>query len=300
MSIFDRVKTLFTRKNQSGGLTNSDLTVEQLRQYAQSSGDYGIMSLYGVAGAGGLRNEAVTFAIYFRVVTLISSLMAQLITGGTLRIVDRDGNIDKSGRSNRILDLLQYSPDGRTPAYQFIEDMALDYLIDGNALRSIQRVMGRVNALQRLDSYSALIDYASDGSAVYKAYDAYDFQRGKYNMHSELDVIHARWGLLTRFNHSGGNRALFSTPPVVLMRPALSIGLESDRYILDWYKTDSPKANVGISIQKPITPQQAEEFYTHFKRSAQSRAPMLFGEGASFTNLNNTCLLYTSPSPRDS
>ncbi len=288
MGLISRVKNWIAPQQQSSGeFQQSGLTVAQLKEYAATTGDLDVFNFYGVGGYG-FRNQAVTFAVFYRVVTLLSSVMAQLITCGNLRIINPRGEIDKSRMAQNILGLLQHSPDGVTPAFQFIEDAALDYLIDGNALLAVQRAMGRLALLKRLESSTALLDYDHEYNAIYRAYDAYDYQRERYNLYSDLDVIHARWGLVTKVYGASGNRARFASAPVALMRPAVSIGLESDRYILDWYKTDSPKANVGISIQKSLTAEQKEQFYTQFQRAAKTRAPLLMGEGASFTNLNNT------------
>ena len=284
MGVFERVKKVFAPKNE---LVQSDLRISEVVSYVNSTGDVSLYNLYGVGT--GLRDQAVHFAVFFRVVNLLSSMIAQLITSGSLRIVNAEGEIDEGSNTKMLLDLLQNSPDGETPAFSFFEDLAVDYLIDGNSLLSINRAGNKVSSLRRLEGPSSQIDYTSENRIVYKAHDAYatDKTEGDYLTFADMDVIHARWPLLTNIN-AVGHRSRFASPPVGLMRPALSIGLESDKYILDWYKTDSPKSNVGISIQKGISPKQLEEFYTQFERAAKSRAPLLFGEGARFTNLNNS------------
>ena len=288
MGLFTKIKEAITPKSQYGDLTSSNLSVAELRDYVSSTGDVGRLNLYGVGGYGGVRNQALTFAAYFRVVTLLSSLMAQLITSGSLRVHNTQGKIDNGIRSRRLLDLLQHSPDGVTPSFQFIEDLAIDYLMEGNALLSVERAMGRVSALHRLQSHSALLEYDSDGMAVYQAHRAYDYRGGTWKMYADADILHARWPLLFRQTSSSGNRARFAREPVLLMRPAIQIGLESDRFIQDWYKLDSPKSNVGISFKHKLKPEQLEQIRTQIERASTGRAPLIMADGATFTPLNNS------------
>ena len=102
MSLISKIRERIFPKNEvSEGFTSSDLSLRQVLDYAENTGDYGVFNIYGVGGRHSLRNQAVTFAVYFRVITLLSSLIAQLITSGSLRIVNRNGDIDNSQRSRR-------------------------------------------------------------------------------------------------------------------------------------------------------------------------------------------------------
>ncbi len=285
MKFVDKVKKVFGSRKEVD-LTQSALSPSQAIEYINATGNNDFLDFYGI-GTG--HNAAIHFAVFFRIINLLSSVIAQLMTTGGLKIVNKDGEIDKSKGSMDLLELLQHTPDGETPAFQFISDLAADYLIDGNALLSIQRVGSRVSSLRRLESFSAQIEPTNSTKIVYKAHDAYATEKteGDFETFADIDIIHPRWCFLG-MSRQGINRSRFAPSPVKLMRPALSIGLESDKYILDWYKTDSPKSNVGISIQKPLQSKQLDEFHTQFEKAAKSRAPLLFGEGATFTNLNNS------------
>ena len=285
MKLLDKIKQI-TRPKVKNQLVSSQVTPRQLIEYSQGTGNLDVFNFYGVGTSGALRNQAIHFAAFLRVVSLLSSAIAQLLTTGSLRVINDKGEIDTSRSTVNLLGLMQHSPDGITPAFSFIEDLALDYLIEGNSLMAVERVLGRVSRLRRLNSYSAWVESTDTGGIIYKATDAYDFLQTEYKTYADLEIIHSRWGLVNRTTASS-QRVRFAPAPIVLMRPALAIGQESDKYILDWYKTDSPRANFGISLQKPLDDAQKEQFYTQFSRAAKSRAPLLFGEGATFTNLNN-------------
>ena len=286
--MLERLKKIFT-KDTPQPYTKSELEISQLLNYVQNTGDKSLIGMYGVTAQGAIRNESVHFAVFFRVITLLSSVIAQLITNGHLRVLDRQGEVVDTTSARNVLDLLQYSPDGVIPASQFIEDIACDYLIDGNALIAIDRTMGDVTSLKRLESSTAYIDLTSDKQdLVYRAHDGYNrMAESPFEAYASFNIIHCRWPLLIS-GSSVGHRAYFATAPVALMRPAMAIGLESDKYILDWYKTDSPKSNVGISFEDSLQPEQLEQLRSQLDSGARSRAPLLIGNNAKFTNLNNT------------
>jgi len=288
VGLFERMKSVVTPRSEVTSEPSS-ASINQLLDYISSTGDTGLLDLYGVStGTGAMRDKAVTFSVFFRIVNLLSSVMAQLMTSGSLRVIDPNGSIDKSRSTRTLLELLQHSPDDVTPAYQFIEDLACDYLIDGNALLHCSKMGNKTLGLYRLEPNGAGIDFNMEGDGTYRAHRAYDTTMQDYEEFPESEIVHMRWPLLSSTSRYSSYRSRFASPPVILMRPSLRIGLESDKYILDWYKTDSPKANVGISLRKDLKPEQIKQFRSIFVETAKSRAPLIMGQDAKFTNLANT------------
>ena len=271
------------------GWVPADATISQLLDYIGSGGDTNFLGLYGI-GPFGIRNASVSFPTYFRAVTLISSMIAQVITSGSLRIMDLDRRVVKNATSRRILQMFTYSLDGETPAYTWVEDWVIEYLIDGNALAEIVRgPRGSLNGLRHLSSHDADIIRASNGDKVYRARYAMQDKSTDKNYFSARNLAHIRWPRVLRTT-GGRNREGFATAPVSLMRVALEIGLEGDRYVRDWYKAGggAHRSNIGISMRQTLTPEHIEQFQKLFSQSTTSRAPLLMGGGASFTNLTQT------------
>ena len=79
------------------------------------SGDNWPLDFYSF-GLGVSRNSAVTYAPLFRTVTLVAGVVAQLIAGGNLSVVDPDGRRRTGRRVDRVLELLTWSPDGADTA----------------------------------------------------------------------------------------------------------------------------------------------------------------------------------------
>ena len=272
------------------GWVPADATISQLLDYIGSGGDTNFLGMYGV-GPFGIRNASVSFPTFFRAVTLLSSMIAQVLTSGSLRIMDIDGRVVKNATSRRILQLFAHSLDNETASFTWVEDWVIEYLIDGNALAEIARgPRGSLAGLRRLSSYDADIIRATNGDRVYRARYADEERSAGKAYFSDRNLVHVRWPRVIR--PTGGKRAreAFAAAPVNLMRVALEIGLEGDRYVRDWYKAGggAHRSNIGISMRQTLSPDHVEQFQKLFAQSTTSRAPLLMGGGASFTNLTQT------------
>ena len=121
-------------ESSGGRYVPAGTTWSQILDYASGTGDAWPLDFYR-AGVPIGRDVAVSYATLNRCVTLIAGTVAQLVAGGTLRVVDADGRRRTSRQAERVLDLLSGSPDGgTTPSSSFIEDVVADYCLDGNAL----------------------------------------------------------------------------------------------------------------------------------------------------------------------
>ena len=274
-------------QGEGGYWVPADTTWAQILDYVGNSGDNSPFGIYGV-GVGGSRNSALSYATLFRCVTLLSSMAAQAITQGSLRVVDNDGRTSKTPDAVRAIDVFQDFPDGVTPAYQWVEDWASDYLIDGNALAEIRRTRSRrLEAVYRFSSWDANTVPTSDGDFVY---------RGKYadrldetlNYVSRRDMAHSRWPRLLRQTSSASvNRFNFAASPVAVMRPALQIGLAGDKFIREWYETGGAhRSQLAISLRERLTSEQRDDLRTYLRQYSTSREPLVMGGGAQFTPLH--------------
>ena len=89
-------------------LVPSALSNKEVWHTILQGGGLGNLYSFGIAGT---RDQAVQFAALYRCITLISSLGAELITGGSLRIVDRaTGSVVNMPRHQEILNLLSTMP----------------------------------------------------------------------------------------------------------------------------------------------------------------------------------------------
>ena len=271
------------------GWVPADATISQLLDYIGSGGDTNFLGLYGV-GTFGIRNASVSFPTFFRAVTLLSSMIAQITTSGSLRIMDIDGRVVKNATSRRVLQLFSHSLDNETAAYNWVEDWSIEYLIDGNALAEIVRgPRGSLAGLRHLTSYDADVIRASDGDRVYRARYADQDRLANKTYFAARNLVHVRWPRVLRMS-GGRNREGFASAPVNLMRVALEIGLEGDRYVREWYKAGggAHSSNIGISLKQSLTPEHVEQFQKLFAQTTATRAPLLMGGGAGFTNLTQT------------
>ena len=287
MSFFSRIKYAFGIGDIP--MEQSALTPSQVYGYYQSTGDASIYDIYG-AGDTGFRNRALSLSTLFRAVTVTSSVLAQLLKNrSALQVVDEEDNVIKGDSEvDNVLGLLRRSPDGILSSRLWLEDFVAEYLLDGNAIFSINRVGNKIVSLEHLLGHSAELDYTRRGDQVYHAHYFYPRGRTSYKTVPGANVSHCRWPILARRMDGSSNRAEFANSPVALMRPAISIGLESDKYILEWYKNDVPKSNLGISVPGKLEVQQMKDWREALAENVARRAPLIFGQNARFTNLGNS------------
>ena len=164
--------------------------------------------------AGGYRNQFMRYPPLFSTVTFISSIVAQLCEGVTVR--NREDNIVENERTMAILRMIAHSPDnGITPSYQFIQDCMLDYLLDGNAI--IVPVMERGRIPVMLERYRPNGAYTYDpgdgGPLIYQIQKALSRQGTQYQVQANR-VIHARWGHTESDRVGAGHRQWFAVKPI--------------------------------------------------------------------------------------
>ena len=220
-----------------GPLVPAGTTIGQILDYVGGSGDNWPLDFYSF-GLGVSRNSAVTYASLFRTVTLVAGVVAQLIAGGNLSVVDPDGRrrtgrrvgprdgdahlvarrwrhagvFDDRGRAVRLPARWQTRCWCRCSMRKATPSAC------GGCCRGIRTsreasLAGRCNRVTPVDSQGSVTEY-----------------------HASRDVLHVRWPRLLRYGRSRSTREGFAIAPVVAMRPALSIGLHGDRYIQSWFQ----------------------------------------------------------------
>ena len=260
-----------------GRLVPAGTTISQILDYVGGSGDNWPLDFYSF-GVGVSRNSAVTYAALYRTVTLVAGVVAQLIAGGSLSVIDPDGRRRSGRRVDRVLELLTWSPDGGdTSASQMIEDAMCDYLLDGNALLvpSLDS-QGYPTGMRRMLPWDSDITVGKSGGRMYRV-SPVDSPATEY--HASRDVLHVRWPHVLRYGRSRSTREGFAVAPVVAMRPALSIGLHGDRYIQRWFQRGAQgKLHVDHDIpegtQRP-TPEQLGELRDWVHSSVGSQKPLV-------------------------
>ena len=260
-----------------GRLVPAGTTIGQILDYVGGSGDNWPLDFYSF-GVGVSRNSAVTYAALYRTVTLVAGVVAQLIAGGSLSVIDPDGRRRSGRRVDRVLELLTWSPDGGdTSASQMIEDAMCDYLLDGNALLvpSLDS-QGYPTGMRRMLPWDSDITVGKSGGRMYRV-SPVDSPVTEY--HASRDVLHVRWPHVLRYGRSRSTREGFAVAPVVAMRPALSIGLHGDRYIQSWFQRGAQgKLHIDHAIpegtQRP-TPAQIAELRDAVHSSVSTQKPLV-------------------------
>ena len=266
----------------------SDVTIGQILD-AVSGGAYPDLYQYGVSGNfGDVRNASMNFPAYFRVITLISGIVSELLSNGSLRIYDREGNLVKNESARRVLNLFEHSPDSMTPAQTWIEDWCIDYLVEGNALCEVIRGQrNRVVGLSRLSVWDANTVETTDGGIVYRVRRVGHTLTNEFTEIADMNIMHARWPRVLRYSaSSSSNRWNFAAAPVRLMRPALEIGLAGDRYIKEWFE-GSNKSSIGIALKDRQAMKSLPAIVKAISEASKNRKPLVVPTEATFTNLAN-------------
>lgn len=293
----DGTETDINAENLDGSgvpLVPASITTAQLIDYANATGDDWAYQFYTAGLSYGYgRTVAVSFATLNRCITLLSSMMAGLITREKLWVADRDGSRVTAPRIRAIMDVLRHSPDGNvTSGFGFIEDLCSDYLLDGNGLllpRYATATGRRLTGLTRFDPWSSTMQSNTEsGVPVYQLFPIRGVADPTPRWESARDVIHVRWPQVTRRSQ---NRTGFAQPPVVALRPALEIGLRGDRYIRSWFARGAhPKLHIDVPrIQdEPPLPQDAKDDIVEYIRQGVTTRRPLITFGATSRSLNDT------------
>ena len=274
--------------NQAPGwYVPAGITFSQLLDYVSGTGDYGVTSLYSITTP--TRETAMTYAAVFRCVTLVAGCIAQLVTGGGLRVVDQDGRTVRNNKAKHAVNALTHLPDGELPAYQWVEDVAMDYLLDGNYVVVAQHSSSMVR-LQRCVPWQATAVRGHRSNQL--MYEAHPVMRPETKLFVLSDnVCHGRWGLSHRHGYSKSGREMFAAAPVILMRAPLKIGLQADQYISDFFvsgMTGGARSNVAIGFENMLRPEQQEEIRDAVKAALVLNRPFVFGGKPTYTQLKDT------------
>ena len=230
------------------------------------------------------RETAMGFPAFARSITLLSGMMAQLITRGALHVYDITTKERITTRKAReSIRLLAESPDGIQPALPFVEDLACDYLIDGNCLivpndsrdgrtLSLQRGLAR-DAVRLSRGATALSIPLESGDTVTRA---------------RVEIILCRWPRTTTpAIHMGMARMDFAPSNIDILRHTLHIGLASDNFIEEFFKTVRGKRHLNFAVlaRARLQPAQLGEYVKAVDKQVQEGGPYVFGD-ASVQNLN--------------
>ena len=271
-------------ESSGGRYVPADTTWSQILDYASGAGDAWPLDFYR-AGVPIGRDVAVSYATLNRCVTLIAGTVAQLVAGGTLRVVDADGRRRTSRQAARVLELLSGSPDGgTTPASSFIEDVVADYCLDGNALL-VPTVSGdgTLRRLRRMSPWDTDVTYAQSGEPIYRLTTVDGPLATEY--HAARDVVHIRWPRLLRSGRARSTREGFALAPVVALRPALDIGLQGDTYIREWFRRGAQsKLHINFDTprgEKPPVLDEREKLAQWVLKYSRTRAPLVTFDGKS-------------------
>lgn len=260
-------------------LVPAGTTVSQILDAVRGTGADWLLDGYGFGlGLGYSRDAVVQYSALNRVVTLIAGVLADLMTRGGLQIRANGARVDDA-RSRQVLRLLSETPDdNETPAYTFIEDLASDYLLDGNALITPMRGSGGTpEMLTRWSGWeSSLVPVT--GPRVYRLRPVGRLARaGTVEYAAARDVAHIRWPMLTRY---GRGTEGFAVAPVRAMRPALEIGLLSDRYVRDWF-AEGARSKLAVSYSDDpgeLSDEDRQELAAYVYEAVRKRLPLvLFG-----------------------
>ena len=245
-------------------------------------------------GRGYSRNRATAYIALNRCVQIISGACAQLLCGGELKVIDRDGRTKTNERIDAMMDLFTGSYDGgENPTRYLIEDAMADYALDGNAL--LEPIMGPRSKLIGFKRYqtwdaSRLQNYMG-GPRHYLVQEA-DTEHRTIETVDARDMIHVRFPLLYRQGNSNSSRLGFANSPVTEMKEALQIGQHGDKYILEWFSR-GVKSGVHINITKPegvnteFTAEARKEIADELTKAARSGLPIVTFNGQT-SNITDT------------
>ena len=285
-------------------LVPSQATYAELERLA-SAGLLGQLgSVYSIQVGGGV---VVPYAhpTLLRCITLISSVAAQLVTGGGLSVEDkRTGRrvpYSARSRAGRALDLLTGSPDGLETAYAWIESVMTDLLTSSNyVVRIVRGPGGLPQRLVRQDIATVRVRMTEGGDLVYRSRD-WISPVGGLEMYSSYEIAHGVWGglRLSQGEDWGweDTSRFMATPLLALLRPALGVGLAGERYVRDFFEGGAAQTPFVVSFNTEITPAQRTELDTYL-RNRKGRFPLILGgtKGGEAPNVTQT---QTAPQRRD-
>ena len=277
-------------KCRRGG--NDRLTVDDL---ARSLFETGYPPLLLGNGKVLTRDLAIAYATMFRCVSLVSGTVAELLSTSA-HVRDYDGTEIKSRHARAVLDLLRESPDGEIAAMSWLEDYVSDYCLDGNAISVLERGVGDMipRRMWLADPWSARAWRPASSSPM-----VYHVRRDPgdaYEMAAPVNVPHARWPRMAgRYAVERNRGRFFARPPIQTLGGALNIGLETDKWVRQFFDVDNGGVRSNLAIVHNDWPDEKTQkgIRKALVRFARSRLPLLLFGGANVENFG------TSPQDAD-
>ena len=239
-------------------------------------------------GRQSMRNAALGYPALVRCATLLSSVIAQLVTNGSMRVVASDGSVVESRNSDKALKLFSHSLDGYFDSYTSIEDLVVDYVLEGNALALINRNMsGGATSIIRMAAPSAETYPTKGGGFVYRATQALN-STGSFDTIAPENMAHIRLPYLYRTSSGiATSRQFFAPSPVRLLHRALQIAIASDKAIRQYF-ISGQRSNLGIAYPEKISTEQMKDLRAAYTSLQRTGAPFVVDRDARFTNLDNS------------
>ena len=244
----------------------SSLSLAQLEAAARGGIDPSVLSTFGIQV--GFTKIPLGFPALLRCVSLISSLMAQLVTCGSLRAVDQSTGetVDRPSVRRTVRELQDGVAGEMLPAYTFFEALASDLLLYGNALAKVERSPLR---LTRLEVGTATTERGSTGARVYRASEWGEANASRETL-APRDVVHARWGsLIPSVASEDSYHSGFASSVLQLIRSPLAVGEAAEAYVQSFFRYGATSAPWAIVMEDTITEEQDQEI----KRRLRERAP---------------------------
>lgn len=238
--------------------------------------------------AAGRYSHALRHPTVYRVVTLISTIMGELVAGGGLYVQNRRDHERVDNRRTRDLcDLIQNCPDGELSGLDLWQDVSMDYLLSGNGLAHVVRgAMGQAIAIKRIDTETASVDRTTAAARVYRFSYPQDPQGAETAVGA--DVIHARFPLVGGASDS----AEMAPSPLRLLSTTVDIAREADQYVLTYFtQSGAIKSQMVLTCKEDMTPDQKIQLQDTIKRYASDktgRLPAVFNGDFQVTSLKQT------------
>lgn len=275
MKLLDRLSVAFRRGAPSPETSDSPSAVHK------PPSEQPVESLAVWGGIANLQ-QALAYAPLHRCVALISQVVAQLATGPTLRVVDRENRVVDTPRSRRALRLVRDGPDDVLSPTQYWTQALVDYLVAGNSIHEIVRgADGMPSRLQRMDPWDLQVLPSRSGRRVYQGTVA-----GRPRTVGAANVIHIRWplprypGLAMSLDGSGTDDLAAS--PLVLLWPTIDLGLKSDQYVRRFFEggpEGALQARTIITMPHGSTDEAMKATAEEFIRAGNDQSPAVVKEG---------------------
>lgn len=267
--------------------SQSSLAPSQLIEFAQETGDvWPYLLALRESNTQFQRDTVISYGPLFRCVSLISGVIAQLLADGPVRVVDRDKRRVTGYRQRSLLDLVTESPDGGlTASSAWWEDYVSDLLLDGNAIAAPYWAPGaqpRAMGWVRMSPWDADITGWESREPIYRLREAHGSASAEEYLPAR-EVIHSRWGQMRRAAYSSYGRTGFASSPVVILRPAMEVGIQADRYVAQYFRRGNQgggvRSQMAVTYDQMLTGKQLRDVKEQIERQMSDRGPMIIGGG---------------------